>query len=299
MTGGKVRVEFTIKCNSYAHLITTLHRKNVSILFVEQKNGVIKLVVDYKAYNKVFAICKNMCYNILKIKYKGLLSPFFIAYKNIGITIGFILFCILSSLFGDIILQVEYTGSGSAYKSQTNFLLASYGVNKYDTFSNLDFNSLENYILENNSNLSFVTCKKSGNRLVIDSQVTREQNTQIDRNNKGIISDAFGVIEKINILRGTLLVSVGDTVNVGDVLVAPYITGKDNKVYNSFAIGYITIISTFEKEFVTNDLSPSSLSKSIKIAEFICGEEVVKRDIEFTKNGFIVRLSHRHLVKGG
>ena len=220
-----------------------------------------------------------------------------INYSNLTILVS--LFCILSILFGDIILQVEYSGSGSIYKNQTNFLLASYGIKKYDAFSNLDFDSLENYILENNNNLSFVTCKKSGNRLVIDSQITKEQNTQIDRNSKGIISDKSGVIEKINILRGTLLVAVGDTVNEGDLLVAPYIIGKDDKVYDSFAIGYITIIHTYTKEFVTNDISSTKLTECVKIAEFLCGEEVVKRDIEFTKNGFIVRLSVRHLVKGG
>ena len=87
MKSGKIRVEFTIKCDNNAHLITSLHRKGISILYIEQKNDIIKLVVDYKAYNKVFAICKNMCYNILNIKYKGLLSPFFIAYKNIMVTI--------------------------------------------------------------------------------------------------------------------------------------------------------------------------------------------------------------------
>ncbi len=296
---GLLRLECLIACNKESYLVEMLHRKGVDVLKVKKVdcNNVI-ITVDYVYRNIFFAICKNMCYNVKRIWYKGVMSPFANLVRYSSVVIGFILFVILSSFLGNSILQIDYIGSGKSVANQTAHLLEEYGVKKYDNFSKLDFVDLQTYILENSPNLSFVTCKKSGNRLIIDSRLIKVENPSISHGGKDIISDVDGVITKISVLRGTSLFNVGDTVKVGDVLIGGYAIGSNEETYESFALGYVIISYKYNEVFKTENTSKEYINQCKKILSFKFNDEVVSEEVEIIDGGFSITLTLSRYVGG-
>lgn len=294
-----MRVKCLIKCQNENYFTQILHRKKVNVLELKKVdcNNVI-ITVDYNDSKIFFAICKNMCYNIKRVWYKGVISPFVNAVKNASIVIGFILFCVTSSFLGDFILQIDYTGTGNTIANQTSFLLEEYGVKKYGKFSSVDFTSLENYLLENSPNLSFVNCKKSGNRLIIESSLGKRENQSISRNGKDIVSDVDGVIIKISVLRGTSLFKVGDSVKNGDILIAGYAVGTNDEKYESFALGYAIVSYEYKQDFIEKNTSIENINKIKKILAFQFEDEIVNEQVEMIDGGFSIKLTLNRYIGG-
>ncbi len=300
MKKGILRVEYSIKCSNYEYFIQAVHKRNISIYKINySKDNVLIIVIDYVDNSKIFAICKNMCYNILKIKYKGLLSPFFVAFKNLGLVIGVILFCIVNYFLNDLVLGVDYTGSASIYKNHTDEIIREYGVEKYSKFSSINLKDLETYILENNSAISYVSCKKSGNRLIIDSSLSKNSPPAISRQSKNIVSDVEGVVEKITILRGTPQVNVGDYVLKDSVLIGGYQLDKEGEMIESFALGYVSILYDYTKTFDSELINDDFIDKCIQLAKFDLEDEVIESKYEVLDNSVKVTLKCRHVTFGG
>ncbi len=296
---GLLRIACLINCKNQNYFTEILHRKGIDVLSlkkVDDENVII--TVDYAYRNIFFAICKNMCYNIKKVWYKGVLSPFANLIRYNSVVIGFVLFLMASSFLGNSILQIDFIGSGNALANQTSHLLEEYGVKKYDKFSSIDYAQLENYILENSPNLSFVSCKKSGNRLIIDSRLCKIEHPSISRNGKNIISDVDGVIAKISVLRGTPQVKVGDLVKVGDVLIGGYAIGKNEEIYESFALGYAIIYYEYKEDFLTENISVEHINQLKKILAFKFEDEVVSEQVEFIDGGFSIKLTLSRYIGG-
>ena len=195
-------------------------------------------------------------------------------------------------------MQIDFTGSGSVIANQTSHLLEEYGIEKYSKFSSINYTKLENYILENSPNLSFVSCKKSGNRLIVDSSLCKVEQPSISRNGKSIVSDVDGVVAKISVLRGTPQVRVGDTVKVGDVIIGGYAVGKNQEIYESFALGYAIIHYEYKEDFLTENISEERINQCKKILAFKFNDEVINEHIEFIDGGFSITLTLSRYIGG-
>ncbi len=296
---GLLRLRCLVECDKENYFIEILHRRGVDVLELKRQdcNNVI-ITVDYDKRNIFFAICKNMCYNVKKVWYKGVLSPLINLLINFSVVVGFIIFCVLSAFLGDSILQIDFTGSGKTVANETTHLLGEFGVQKYGKFSKIDYYSLENYILENSPNLSFVSCKKSGNRLIVESSLCKAEYPSINRNGKNLVSDIDGVIIKLNVLRGTAQFNVGDTVKKGDVLIGGYAVGTNEERYESFALGYAIISYEYKENFLTKNTSIEYINQTKKILAFKFEDEVVNEKIELIKGGFSVTLTLNRYIGG-
>lgn len=296
---GLLRVECLVSLKNQSYFAEILHRKGIDVLTIKKvdDNHVI-VAVDYVYRKKFFAICKNMCYNVKRVWYKGVMSPFANLIRYGSVVAGFILFTIVSSILGNSILQIDFIGSGNTLANQTSHLLEEYGIVKYGKFSSIDYVKLENYLLENSPNLSYVSCKKSGNRLIVDSRLCKVENPSISRNGKNIVSDVDGVIAKINVLRGTSQFKVGDTVKVGDVIIGGYSVGKDQEIYESFALGYAIVYYEYKEDFLTKNISIENINQLKKILAFKFDDEVVSEQVDFIDGGFSITLTLSRYIGG-
>lgn len=82
-----------VKGGNFDLFIKKLKSKNISVLSIRQIGlKYIEVTVKYKDRQKVFAICKNMWYNVGVGSVGGLLSPIFPMLKRAGFVIGIALF---------------------------------------------------------------------------------------------------------------------------------------------------------------------------------------------------------------
>lgn len=196
----------------------------------KRANKVLTVTVNFKDSQKFFAIAKELCYNITKVKNKGRFLPFYSLYQSIGLLIGGILFVASCFFFNDLVLDMEFSGSGSVYKTRVkDYISAEYGDGVL-RFSSLDLPKLEDEILAKNDCFSFVSLKKRGNRLLFELVLSSEKVKVLSNKEYAFYSEADGVIEELKVYRGTPLFKVGDTVKKGDLLVNGVILSQDKEI---------------------------------------------------------------------
>lgn len=300
MKKGVLYAEYLLKGEKLKYLLGYLENKSVPVYkFLEINGNSAKILIDYTDRRKFFAICKNMCYNIKSVKYKGILSPLVLAFKHAGLFIGAILFAVTLQISSDYILNVECTGSGSYFANEIISLSKDYGVDKYKRFSNIDISGLKHTLLTTNPNLSFVSIKKSGNKLIINSVMQNGESESLGQNVKDLVSEVKGVVESVNVLRGTPLVKEGDTVEIGTTLIGAYITGKEDKTYPTYIVGRVTVLEEKTKFYKTLYIDDETVNRIETILKFNENDEVVSVKSTVKEGGVEVVLTVRHIAQGG
>ncbi len=207
-------------------------KKKGFTLYDIKKYGNKRLIVSVslKESKNFFAITKELCYNIKKVREKGVCYPLLKLSRSIGVAIGAIIITLTAIYFDGVVLSVSYFGSGSIYYREVEDYLAEKGIEKFTRFSSFSLSALEDGILADNKHLSFVSCKKVGSNLKIELVLSKEPVQKLDTGVYSLSSDFDGVVEDIKVYRGTALVQKGQTVEKGQILVDGYTEIKEQKV---------------------------------------------------------------------
>ena len=300
MRSGLLRCVYTVNGKNVDYLVEFLHRKGVSVYFFNKiSETTAKICIDFKQRNKLFAISNNLSYNITKVYYKGLLSPFKTALDHVGFVVGAILFVAICLFMQDFIFSVEVTGSGACFSNQTISVASSVGAKPLVRFSSLHFSDVENKILKQNKMLSFVSIKKSGNRLIIDCQLNSGYIEPFNKESGDIVSSYNGVIESIVVLRGTAVKRVGESVKKGEAIVKAYMTDLNGLEHPTFVVARISIIESNEFTFTLKEVDDNSVLLAKKTAEFNAQGEIVKSDTQINGNEITVTVFVRRILYGG
>ena len=300
MNRGNLCAEYLISGEKIKYVLGYLENKKVPVYkFLEIDSKRAKITIDYIDRYKFFAICKNMCYNIKKVKYKGFLAPLVLAFKNLGIVIGAILFALTIYFSQDYILKIECTGSGSYYQNEIISLSKDYGVDIYKRFSKADLTGLRRTILSTNPDITFVSVEKSGNKLIINSVMQNGELDSLIKNANDIVSEVKGVVESVNVLRGTPLVKKGDLVDIGTKLIGAYITGKEDKTYPTYIVGRITVLEEKTKFYKCLYIDDDTVKTIETISKFNENDEVISVKSMVKDGGVEVKLTVRHVIVGG
>lgn len=274
---GGVNQTFLVEGLNLDRLINTAKNRGLTLENVKKiSNRSLLVSLSLRDSKKFFALSKELCYNIKKIRQSGKTLPILKACQRLGVVMGAIVFVGLSCFFNDLIYGFSFSGSGSVYEREVLLYLTELGVKPYSHFSAFDFERIEDEILAKNKNLSFVSIKKNGNRLNIESSLA---NTNVDRLNgkvSSIISEVDGEIEKINVYRGTALVQKGDFVKKGDLLVDGYMTIKE-QVVKINVLANLSIIVT--QEFCYSSSLDNEQNTAILLAK---GELLDKEIVEYS-----------------
>lgn len=298
-----IKSVFIVKGRNLDGFINLLRNRKIAVYDVKKvSNDKLILAVNFKDYRKFFAIGKELCYNIKKVRDKGKGYPFLALYRSLGILIGAIIICFCAYTCSDYIFDFKFTGSGSVYYRQIGEYLNEKGIKKLSRFSSLNLEKLEDEILADNPNLSFVSCLKVGNRLVIDSALSQDRVDKVKGDVYKILSDVDGVIESLKVYRGTAVVSVGDSVRAGDLLVDGYVIIKDVQVKTN-VLACISLSCFYEYVYVSerNDCE----EKAILLAEQQLGDKtitqntVIKNPISDNQFEYIVKLTYKHVLRVG
>ncbi len=268
-----VKRTYSIKGLNLDNLINRAKGQGVALYDVKKTARNRMLVsVNLASSEKFFAIAKELCYNIKKVRDTGKGYPLYFLAKNFGLIIGAILFITCSIYFNDRIFAITYTGSGSIYSREVNEYLSSIGIERYSKFSDIEVGALGDRIIENNDRLSFATCEKHGNTLKVELILSTEQVKTISGDVYELRSNIDGVIESIKVYRGTAEKSVGDRVKKGELIVGGYSVIKEQTVKINL-IATVSIIT--ESQFIYR----SNQSGQEEFARLFAEQAVLGRDI--------------------
>ena len=304
--GGKgikgVYTEFEVRGLNLDRFINTVRKRGIDLYDVKKtaKNCIIVSVSLWKSQN-FFAIAEELCYNIKKIRDKGRALPFVRLISSFGLIVGAIAFVIISAVYNDVIFSFSFSGSGSLYKREVEDYLYSNGVKPMARFSDIDLERLEDGILADNPHLSFASCKKHGNRLLIELVLSEDKKDALDGSVYSLSSDVDGVIESVKVYRGTPLLSVGDAVKKGDVIVDGYAVVKEQTVKIN-VLAYCTIKVKNVFNYKTDKSGAEDIAVALALSE-LNDKEIISYSVEVSLDGggynYAVTTEYRHVLRAG
>lgn len=154
-------------------------------------------------------------YKITVLKCFGL--GFFINtfFKNVGMYVGAVLVFAVLILVSKTTLKINILGLENIKEEQIVELLNSINVKtgKINTVTNEE---IEQYLKQNNQNISLVSVVKKGTNIIINIKEKIEKTSQ---NISPICAPYNLVVNSIEVLQGVAKVKVGDIVKKGDILV--------------------------------------------------------------------------------
>ena len=259
-------------------LINRFNKNGIDVYNVKKKSRVVIFSINASESEKVFAICKELCYNIIKVNNHGKLYPVVNLFRSVGVLLGLLAFTFLQVFFSDVCLSFEFSGNGNVYSREVTEYLISNGVKPMGRFSSFNMQTLEDRLLASSDKFSFVSCEKSGCRLKINLVLAEGKTGIMNSNVTALYSDVSGVVENIKVYRGTAEVEIGDQVNKGDLLVGGYALIKEEKVsVNVLAV--ITLKVPTEYMIILNEKGMQD--RAVMLAEEEAnGKEIVDYTVE-------------------
>ena len=288
MKRGRLFIKCLILGEGSFSLIEKLHKMGVyvyDITFFEEKT---EISIDFADRKKLFAISRNMCYNIRILKYIGKVSLLKKALSKLGLTACFLLFTAFAFLSDGYVSKIEYLGDGEYLSPKISSLLQSKGIEE-NTFLNENLKDVENSLLKELDGVSYISLNKSGRILTVEAYFAEDNLEVKDLKKSQILSTAKGKVRSLNVLSGMPKVSVGDEVNVGDVLIDGYFLKGEEKI-SSYALGEIEIEATYEYEYQSFCKGEKYQNRAYMLAKESLGEQnVISQSVkEEERDGKIV-----------
>ena len=215
MTLGRIR-EFEVEALSVYRVLDKLSRAGVEVLSFRllTKSSAV-FTVNGKDCKKVFAILQGSCYNIKKVRPRGLSSGLNALVRSAGIVVGIVVFFFCVLFFETRVLDIRIQGSGAYYRDDVIRILSENGVKKFKGFPK-DCKPITAEIFSL-PRVSFCTVGKAGGIVTVTVEVTDEEEK---KSTAPLLSPAAGTVEELVVVRGTPLVKAGDTIAEGDIVVS-------------------------------------------------------------------------------
>ncbi len=209
-------------------LINNFLKWNVEVLHINRESkDCFYLKTSFFSYKKLLEKTKHTCYNISVKRYFGVLAFFNFLKKRAAIFVSILLvfsLYIFSQLF---VWKIEIYGLDNLTRQQIMEVLEENNAKIGKKLSFLNLSDLEYQLYNKLDDIGLVSVVKKGTTLIINIQ--EKINTNVF-DNLPITAQFDGVIQKIVLITGTLMVKEGDVVKKGDILVAPYYINGNKKI---------------------------------------------------------------------
>ncbi|AEM73311.1 sporulation protein YqfD [Caldicellulosiruptor acetigenus] len=234
-------------------------------LYSKQDNTII-IGISTKDFKKVTKIAKRTMCKISILEKNGMY--FYLKELTLWkvITVGVCIFILI--VFNQFIFDIAILNHGSAdilLDKKIKEKLYQYNIKPFMLKNKIDEKILERKLLADLGDLMWVNVKKEGARLFVE-YVKREK-AEVENKKGQIFAASSGVIKRIILKSGNLLVKEGDTVVCGQLLVDNKVTSKDGIEYYEDAnaqieaITFYTIpadftIPLYQKEYISKATVP-------------------------------------------
>ena len=195
------------------------------------EDGRVYLSVSYRTARLLGAVCRRCEIPLCVERREGIGQVLGFCRSRPGIPVGICLAILLTVVASTHLWEIRVTGNGRLSAQEVERELKAAGLSLGDRLSEIDVDSIENRLLMNSEGISWISVNLIGT--VAEVQV-REKNPvtarETDPTPANLVARCDGVIASCEVLRGNLLVKVGDPVRAGEVLVSG--------LYDSAVLGY-------------------------------------------------------------
>ena len=173
--------------------------------------------------------------------------------QHTGLYLGILTFAFLLYVLSLFIWDIEFSGNQLHTEEQLLRFVNEYGIGFGSRRDWIDCADLEAAIRKEYSDIGWVSAEVRGSRMMIRMKEATftEKQAETAEGQSHIIADRNGIVTEIIVRTGTPMVSVGDTVKKGDILIAGEVItyNENNELINSlpvYADGDVSLKSELE-----------------------------------------------------
>ena len=231
--------EITFEGLNVGRLLAILAKTNITLYKVERDGIRCVISVPAARAKHTIALLQERCYNIIGIKYVGFTAMAKFVKFRFVLPIFCLLIVAVIALSSQFCFKIVISGDyDSAFVQET---LLDCGVSVGCNMSKLNVDVLEN-TLANKMNAMYAVVTRSGSVLYVNVVAKKDIDPPIDMTkSRDIVATRSGVVVSILCEQGNALVKVGDTVNVGDVLIEGKRIYNDGTYDGVYALGRVTL----------------------------------------------------------
>lgn len=273
-----------------------LRRAGITLYDVEKTGkDCLRLRVESKEIEKVFAIYPKACYNensyapykVQSLGRTGVGKYLDFAWKRIGFTIGAPLF-FAAGLYADgFVFGVEFSAS-KVYQREAYALLEEYGVKPFSRYQSGNEDLICSKLLSLEG-VEFCSVKKSGLRVVVEMRLGDSLKSEVKKGD--MQATHTGEILSITALKGTPLKQIGDTVRVGETIVGGWIETADGERKGTEVIARASIACAYECAVSAND-EKEAFAVAYLQAEITQEDRITATQTVATEAGYAVRIEY-------
>ena len=231
--------EITFEGLNVGRLLSLLGKSNITLYKVERDGKRCVIRVPATRAKHTIALLQERCYNIIGIKYFGITAAAKFVKKRFVLPIFCLLIVAVLVISPRFCLKIEISGDFDRQLVQE--ALTEVGVTIGCDMSKLNVDVLEN-TLANKMNAMYAVVTRSGSVLYVNVVAKKQIEPPIDMTkSRDIVATRAGIVTSVLCEQGNALVSVGDKVNVGDVLIEGKRIYNDGTYDSVYALGRVTL----------------------------------------------------------
>ena len=258
-------------------LINRLQSNNIVIYNIERtENNVMFFSVKFREYKRVKPLLKNYEYHI---KYLGLANFKTWLKKNVAILLVVPFAIGLMAFSTRFTWKIKIYGGEGELESSVIKILEDNNI-AVGKFLPHDSKSVEDILLKQLPNVAQVSCMTRGTTLIINIS---KKLVYTPETYEPIRATYNGIVTNFSLISGTMAVSCGDFVSVGDILVYPFTLDKDGN-----QVQVKPIAEVMAKAYVVGS---SKLSAASTILSRTGRKHTISSMTLFNKNLFSKKLS--------
>ena len=223
--------EFDIKGLNISRFIRELKSSDIAIFDLKRFSyDHIEIGVNANDVSNFYKVANRYNFKITKTKmnFKDLLVSF--VKKNSIFFLTIVLSLVSILVFYNFIFKFEIIGDlDVASREKIEEVLKANDIVVGKPKSRYDLGKIESILLNKVNTLSLVSLTIYGNAMIINGK-QKIDNSSILYNFEPIVAEFDMIIEKANLISGTMLVDEGQIVKKGDILVEPYVFVGDKKL---------------------------------------------------------------------
>lgn len=271
---------FSIEGLNVEFLLNRLKKNGVNVYNVKRITAKKTIItVPYNHTKKFFAISKELCYNVKKVKSGGRYYPFIRFISSISVVLGILFFSLFTYFSSNLVYTISFYGSGAKHQVAVKEYFSEIGVKKFSSFKSINLKELSKDIVLSVSDVAFAECVRRGGELKV-YLVENVKDVGINTLAENLVCSVNGVIESLSVYRGTPLKKVGDNVIDGETLVVGE-EQANGKVIKTGVLAYVKIRA--EKTFTFYDESDNKKETFLALAINLTKESPINYDISIEK----------------
>lgn len=229
---GTLRLEISGEFSE--RLLNILAAENIKFWGIEKSNGSFSIYCYKKDILKIKNIRKKAFVSVKIIRKRGF-PVLFRKYKHrYGILLGSVIFSVLLIIFSKFIWVININGNNLIENEEIVECLNSLNIKEGVNVSSVNTDLLKQQLILSCDNISWASLNVEG--CVLNVNVLEfEDSITNDNPPCNLIADNDGIVVKMNIHSGNYMVTVGQTVSKGQLLVSGVNTEKgiNNFIYSS------------------------------------------------------------------